>query len=94
MYNYVFRSLPPRKKFKRQVSPDEIDRAILKELQKEEKDDEDLLFSQSIGVSLKKMTDQQKALVKMKISQLMYEIQYCNEAPNTPYYPPSDTPMY
>ena len=43
--------------------------------------DEDDLFGQSIGASLKKMAPQQKALAKMKIQPLMYEIQYCNVQP-------------
>ena len=53
---------------------------ILKELRKEEATpsapDEDDLFGQSVGASLKKMSDQHKALAKMKIQQLLYEIQY------------------
>ena len=86
---------------KRVLSPDDLDREILKQLQKDvdattEKDEDDL-FGQSIGASLKKMAPQQKALAKMKIQQLLYEIQF-NVQPSpvqpSPYYPPSETPMY
>ena len=56
----------PRKRARQPPSPDDLERNILKEL----KSDEDDPFGQSIGVSLKKMTPQQKALAKMKIQQL------------------------
>lgn len=49
--------------------------------------DEDDLFGRSIGASLKKMTDQQKALAKMKIQRLMYETKYCPS-------PLSDSSLY
>lgn len=53
---------------------------ILKELQKEKPTplvpDEDDLFGQTIIASLKKLSGQQKALAKVKIQQVLYEVQY------------------
>lgn len=73
--------------------PEDIEKSILHELQKEQPvplpPDEDDLFGQSIGASLKNMTVQQKGLAKMRIQQIMYEVQFCNVSPTT-YYPHSD----
>ena len=52
--------------------------------------DEDDIFGLSIGASMKKMAPQQKSLAKIKIQQLLYEIEYGHSQ----YYPLSDTPMY
>lgn len=40
------------------------------------------------------MTDQQKALAKIKIQQVVYEVQYCNTQPASSYYPPSENSLY
>ena len=54
---------------------------ILKELQREKTaplvPDEDELFGQTIIASLKKLSGQQKALAKVKIQQVLYEVEYC-----------------
>ena len=47
--------------------------------------DEDDWFGLSIGATLKTMTLQQKALAKMRIQQMLYEIQFCNMQ-TPPYY--------
>lgn len=39
--------------------------------------DEDELFGQSVGESLKKMSEQEKSLAKMRIQQTLYEVRYC-----------------
>ena len=84
----------PRQK-KPQVENIDINLEILKELRKEPEAplkpefDEDDLFGQRIGATLKKMPEQQKALAKMKIQQVLYEIQYCNVQP-VPFYPSQD----
>ena len=61
-------------------TPDDIEREILKELCKEQATplppDEDDLFGQSIGATLKTMSAQQKALAKLRIQQVMYDTQY------------------
>lgn len=77
---------------KRSTTPDEIEKEILKELRKEHAilpPDEDLLFGQSIGASLQTLLPQQKALAKMRIQQVLYDVQYCN-VQASPYYPQSE----
>ena len=85
MYLKLLHRHPPQKKLKRPSTPDANERIFVQELCKEQAasllPDEDDLFGQCIGASLKKMPDQQKALAKMKIQQLLYEIQYCNVQP-------------
>ena len=57
------------------LSPEEIDKEILKELGQELAPtlppDEDVLFGQSVGANLKMMTPQQNTLAKMCIQQVM-----------------------
>ena len=67
---------------------------ILKQLNREQTPslppDEDGFFGRSIGATLKTMSPQQKALAKMRIQQVMYEVQYCSvEPPN--FYPPTES---
>ena len=75
-------------KMNRSSTPDDIQREILKELHKEQATplppDEDDLFGQSIGATLKTMSAQQKALAKLWIQQVMYDTQYGN-VQSTPY---------
>lgn len=84
---------PPTRKKPKSSTSDDIEVEILKELRKGQSLDEDELFGQSVGATLKKMTDQQKALAKMKIQQVMYEIQYCPVQP-TSFYAGSDSSIY
>ena len=74
---------------KRSSTPDDIEREILKELRKEQATplppDEDDLFGQSIGATLKTMSAQQKALAKLRIQQVMYDTQY-GTVQSTPYH--------
>ena len=69
--------------------PDDIEREILKELRKEQAiplpPDEDDLFGQSIGATLKTMSAQQKALAKLRIQQVMYDTQY-GTVQSSPYH--------
>ena len=76
MYIYFFSQ---RKRRKRPLSPDDLEREILAELKRDapQERDEDDLFGLSVGASLKKMTPQQKALAKVQIQKVMFEIQYC-----------------
>lgn len=71
----------------------DIDVEILKELRREQTStnppDEDELFGQSVGATLKTMAPQQKSLAKLRIQQVMYEIQYCNAQPSPSSYFPS-----
>lgn len=53
-----------------------LEREILKELKREEDMDEDLLFGSSIGATLKTFIPKKKALAKMRIQQVLYEIQF------------------
>ena len=54
----------PRKRARRPPTPDDLEREILKELKKDSlaPPDEDDLFGQSIGASLKKMAPQQNEI--------------------------------
>ena len=74
---------------KRSSTPDDVEREILKELRKEQatplSPDEDDLFGQSIGATLKTMSAQQKTLAKLQIQQVMYDTQY-GTAQSTPYH--------
>ena len=69
--------------------PDDIEGEILKELRKEQAiplpPDEDDLFGQSIGATLKTMSVQQKALAKLRIQQVMYDTQY-GTVQSSPYH--------
>ena len=68
---------------------DDIDVEILRQLKALDKKeaehdlDEEGLYAQSIAGTLRKMTPEQRAMAKMKIQQILYEIQYC--IPQTPY---------
>ena len=96
-YDKLFLSLhSPRKRVRRPATPDyDLEKEILKELKKDPVPaDEDDLFGQSVGASLK-MSAQQKCLAKLKIQQVMYDIQYCDSnMQSASYFPPSDNPMY
>lgn len=41
-----------------------------------EEEDEDNLFCRSVCASLKRLTHQQKALAKIRIQQVMYEVEF------------------
>lgn len=86
---------PPSFKKRKSSSTQEydIDKEILEELRREQtvsKPDEDELFGQSIGATLKTMTPQQKSLAKVRIQQVMYETQYSSVQP-CQYYPSDNT---
>lgn len=64
------------------VAPaDEIELEILhqlKGLEKSEKEiDEEDQYSRSVVATLRNMSSEQRALAKIKIQQVLYEIQYC-----------------
>ena len=90
----LFRRDPPRKKVKRSLSPMNVE--ILKELRVSRPSetplaDEDDLFGQSIAATLKKIPPQQKALVKMRMQQFLYEVQFCPpQHPLPPAFPTQD----
>lgn len=79
-------SLPLRKRLRFSIS-EELERELLRELKKEKTTppttDEDDLFGQSIVATLKKLPAQQKGLAKVKMQQVLYDIQFCNAYPNT-----------
>ena len=63
---------------------DEVDVEILKQLKamdnKKEPDhelDEESVYAQSVAVTLRKMTPEQRGMAKIKIQQILYDIQYC-----------------
>ena len=64
---------------------DEVDVEILKQLKamdsKKEPDrellDEEGVYAQSVAATLRKMTPEQRGMAKIKIQQILYEIQYC-----------------
>ena len=100
LYTSEFIHRPPRpKKTKKSSTPTEdLELEILKELRRNQSDapDEDDLFGQSIAATLKKFNAQQKALVKMRIQQLLYEVQFCPPQPPPPtssqqFYPHTDS---
>lgn len=70
------------------MSPaDDIDIAILKQLQDLDKvdvaPDEDDLYARSVAEQLKKLTPKARGMAKMKIQQVLYEVQFCTpEAQN------------
>ena len=80
---------PLCKKRKRSLTTvDELELEILRELKQSKSEtasaDEDDLFGQSIAATLKKLPPQQKALAKVKMQNLLYEVQFC-----TPQLPPA-----
>ena len=76
---------PPRKKIKRSSTPvGELELEIIKELRRGQSTpsaDEDDLFGQSVAATLKNIPPQQKALAKMRMQQLLYEVQFCTPQP-------------
>ena len=66
---------------------DEVDLETLRQLKgldkpQKEVDEEDL-YSQSVAATLRNMTSEQRAMAKIKIQQILYEIQYC--MPQAPF---------
>lgn len=65
---------------------DDVDVEILKQLKamdsnsKKEPDhelDEESVYAQSVAATLRNMTPEQREMAKIKIQQILYEIQYC-----------------
>ena len=51
-------------------------------------EDEDSLFGQSIAASLKKMDPRKKALAKIKLQQVLFDIEFSTPAPYPTQLPP------
>lgn len=70
------------------MAADEVDLEILRQLkdlekkEPEEPDEEDM-YAKSVAATLKKMSPEQRAMAKLKIQQVLYEVQYC--MPQAPY---------
>ena len=66
---------------------DEVDMEIIRQLKGLEKQgqelDEEDHYGQSVAGTLRKMSPEQRALAKMRIQQILYEIQY--SMPQAPY---------
>ena len=79
----IIKHYSSRKRPRDSPGPSELEREILMELKRDTdaERDEDDVFGLSIGSTLKKITPQQKALAKLKIQQIMYEMQFCNNQP-------------
>ena len=70
------------------MTADEVDLEILRQLKdldkkEPEQPDEEDLYAKSVAGTLKKMTPEQRAMAKLKIQQVLYEVQYC--LPQAPY---------
>ena len=89
---------PAPKKMKKSATPlDQLEVEILKEIRRSQPSettspDEDDLFGQSVAATLKNLSPRQKALAKMRMQQLLYEVQFCPpQHPLPPAFSPPDS---
>lgn len=62
---------------------DEVDMEIIRQLKQGQELDEEDHYGQSVAGTLRKMSPEQRALAKIRIQQILYEIQY--SVPQAPY---------
>ena len=73
----------PGKKRKSEAPADEVDTEILRQLKQGQELDEEDHYRQSVAGTLRKMSPEQRALAKIRIQQILYEIQY--SVPQAPH---------
>ena len=74
---------------RRRTTSEDVDAEILCQLTDMSKEeDEDSLFDQSIAASLKKMEPQKKSLAKIRLQQVLYEIEFSTPASYPAQLPP------
>ena len=54
----------------------------------QESTDEDSLFGQSIAASLRRLDAQKKSLAKIRMQQVLYEVEFTPPFPRQPTFPP------
>ena len=81
MFHYRTPTLIKKPAKRRKIEVDPIELEILRQLKEiptpscsNETDDEDLVYSKTIALTLKRLEPQQKAQAKIKIQQLLYDI--------------------
>ena len=77
---------PPPSKKRKSIRGDSIDDSILKRLinvQERQKQDEDQLFGLQVAATLRRLTNRQKADAKLKIQQVLLEVEFPNDIIST-----------
>ena len=102
MYIHVYSVLPvfsvlffrtkTKQGTKRRTACNDVDIEILRQLKEtREEDDEDHLFGLSIAATLKKLEPQKKSLAKLRLQQVLYEVEYlpfhASSTPSSSYLP-------
>ncbi|XP_065835472.1 transcription factor Adf-1-like isoform X1 [Oscarella lobularis] len=66
-----------RRKRRKQSASNEVDLEIIRQLQKTERvDDENDLFGQSVGSSIRRLNPRKRALAKIRIQEVLYQIEF------------------
>ena len=79
-------SPPPSKKRKSIRGGDSVDESVLKRLinsQERQKQDEDQMFGLQVAATLRRLTNRQKADAKLRIQQVLLEVEFPNDIMST-----------